>query len=74
MPILIPGIGEQGGDLEASVKYGTDSKGRMAIINSSRQILYASQGSDFAKVAGQRAKKLKETINSILFSEGKGWP
>ena len=74
MPILIPGIGEQGGSLEESVKNGTDDDGRMAIINSSRQVLYASQGSNYAEVAGKRAKALKEDINDILFRAEKGWP
>ena len=74
MPILIPGIGAQDGDLEGSVKYGTDSEGRMAIITSSRQILYASQGKDFAKAAGKKAKELRDSINRFLFLEEKGWP
>ena len=74
MPILIPGIGEQGGELVASVKNGTDADGRMAIINSSRQVLYASQGSNYAEVAGEQAKALKEAINDILFRAEKGWP
>ena len=74
MPILIPGIGEQGGDLVESVQNGTDADGRMAIINSSRQVLYASQGSNYAEVAGEQAKALKEAINDILFRAEKGWP
>lgn len=65
MPILIPGVGEQGGDLEAAVRYGTDSEG-LAIINSSRQILYASDKVDFAEAAGRKAKELKEEINRAL--------
>lgn len=52
MPILIPGVGAQGGDLEASVKYG----GKRAIINASRSILYASD-------PGAEAKKLRDEIN-----------
>ena len=42
-PILIPGVGAQGGDLSASVLHGVDSSGRLAIINSSRGIIYASR-------------------------------
>ncbi|OGN89895.1 MAG: orotidine 5'-phosphate decarboxylase, partial [Chloroflexi bacterium RBG_13_46_14] len=49
MPFLIPGIGAQGGDLESTVRYGVDSNGEKAVINSSRQILYASRGMDFAE-------------------------
>ena len=41
IPILIPGIGAQGGDLKLSVKYGTNKDGKMAIINSSRGIIYS---------------------------------
>jgi orotidine-5'-phosphate decarboxylase len=63
MPILIPGIGAQGGDFEATMKVGLDSKGRGAIINSSRGIIFASSGSDFAARAREEAKKLKDSIN-----------
>ena len=48
MPILIPGIGVQDGDLEKTVKAGKDSRGRGIIINSSRAIIFASNGEDFA--------------------------
>ncbi|MFQ5933541.1 MAG: orotidine-5'-phosphate decarboxylase, partial [Dehalococcoidia bacterium] len=48
MPILIPGVGAQEGDLKASIVGGVDHNGEMAIISSSRQVLYASQGPDFA--------------------------
>jgi orotidine-5'-phosphate decarboxylase len=73
MPLLIPGIGTQGGDLAASVLRGTDSRGRLAIINSSRTIIYASNGPDFAQAARQEAKKLRNAINRILESAGTGW-
>ncbi|MFC1937044.1 orotidine-5'-phosphate decarboxylase [Chloroflexota bacterium] len=66
MPILIPGIGAQGGDLELSVRYGTDARGKKAIINSSRQILYASRGKDFAQAARRAASELREQINLYL--------
>ena len=51
MPLLIPGIGAQGGDLALTVRYGTDRHGEKAVINSSRQILYASREKDFATAA-----------------------
>ena len=73
MPILIPGLGAQHGDLEASVRNGTDSEGRMAVFASSRDILYASKGQDFAEVAGQKARELRKRINDVLFLEEKGW-
>lgn len=74
MPLLIPGIGLQGGDLEASIRLGTDTRGRLAIINSSRSIIYASSGADFAQAARREAVRLRDAINQTLESEGKGWP
>jgi len=70
MPLLIPGIGAQGGDLELTVRYGVDAKGERAIINSSRQIIYASRGKDFAEAARQAASELREQINYYLPSKG----
>jgi orotidine-5'-phosphate decarboxylase len=63
LPILIPGIGAQGGDLAAAVGYGVNGQGEMAIINSSRQILYASSEKDFADAARRAAAGLREQIN-----------
>jgi orotidine-5'-phosphate decarboxylase len=68
MPFLIPGIGAQGGDLALTVRYGVDAQGEKAIINSSRQILYASRGKDFAEAARQAASELREQINQQLAS------
>jgi orotidine-5'-phosphate decarboxylase len=48
MPFLIPGVGAQGGDVEATVKAGIDSKKQGAIINASRSIIFASNGFDYA--------------------------
>lgn len=62
MPYLIPGIGAQGGSLEFAVKYG----GKISLINSSRRIIYASNGRDFAEVAAKKTKELQEQINGIL--------
>jgi len=66
MPILIPGVGAQGGDLEQAVRYGVDAKGQKAIINSSRQIIYASREKDFAEAARRAASSLRDQINSYL--------
>jgi len=63
MPLLIPGIGAQGGDLEFSVKYGTDTRGEKAIIVAARQVLYASRGLDYARAARKVARELRESIN-----------
>jgi orotidine-5'-phosphate decarboxylase len=63
MPFLIPGIGAQGGDLALSIKYGLSPQGGRAIINSSRQVLYASGGKDFAEAARQATLNLRDEIN-----------
>jgi orotidine-5'-phosphate decarboxylase len=63
MPLLIPGVGAQGGDLEKAVRYGVDAGGEKAIICSSRQVIYASKGKDFARAARKVASHLREQIN-----------
>ena len=73
MPILIPGIGAQQGYLEESVRRGVDSQGRRTLISSSRGIIYASRGQDFAEAARQAALHLRDTINATLISDGRGW-
>lgn len=65
MPILIPGIGAQGGDVGATVKAGRSKNGGM-IINSSRAIIFASSGPDFAKAARSETEKLRAEINKYL--------
>ncbi|MCL0094614.1 orotidine-5'-phosphate decarboxylase [Dehalococcoidales bacterium] len=64
MPLLIPGIGAQGGELASAVRYGVNAQGEKAIISSSRQIIYASKGKDFAQAARQVALSLREQINN----------
>ena len=64
MPLLIPGIGAQGGELASVVRYGVNAQGEKAIINSSRQIIYASKGKDFAQAARRVASSLQEQINN----------
>lgn len=73
LPLLIPGVGAQSGELDAIVPLGVDNRGRLAIINSSRAIIYASEGGDFAQAARREAARLRDTVNRILESEGKGW-
>ncbi|HUV42636.1 MAG TPA: orotidine-5'-phosphate decarboxylase [Patescibacteria group bacterium] len=63
LPILIPGIGAQKGDVEASIKAGKDSRNLGMIVNSSRGIIFASGGADFAEAARQETEKLREEIN-----------
>lgn len=62
IPLLIPGIGAQGGDLEKTVKYAK----RNFIISSSRGIIFASKKSDFAKAAREETLKLSEDIKKYL--------
>ena len=63
IPLLIPGIGAQGGDIALTVSYGVDTQGEKAIINSSRQIIYASRERDFAEAARHAALELSDQIN-----------
>ena len=62
IPLLIPGIGAQGGDLEKTVKYAKKN----FIISSSRGIIFASKKSDFAKAAREETLKLSEDIKKYL--------
>ena len=63
MPLLIPGVGAQGGDVEAVVRNGRAGDGTGLMINSSRGILYASSGADHAEAAANAARELRDTIN-----------
>ena len=66
MPLLIPGIGAQGGDIEATVTAGAISgkPGTGMIINSSRAILYASSGNDFAQAARTVAQNTRDALRA----------
>ena len=66
MPLLIPGVGAQAGELAAAVRFGVDSGGQRAIINSSRQVLYASKGPDFAEAARKSAMALRLQVREAL--------
>ncbi|MBE0430514.1 MAG: orotidine-5'-phosphate decarboxylase [Dehalococcoidia bacterium] len=66
MCLLIPGVGAQGGDLASAVGCGADARGENAIINVSRQILYASREKDFARAARTAADHIRQEINSHL--------
>lgn len=63
-PILLPGIGAQGGDLAASVRAGTDVYGHSLLCSASRSIMYASSGSDYAEAARSAALALRDAINA----------
>ena len=73
MPLLVPGVGAQGGELESAVRAGVDAEGRLSLINSSRGIIYASRGPDFAEAAGKAALALRDAINGVLERNGLGW-
>ncbi len=64
LPFLVPGLGAQGGDLDLVIKYATNEDGLGAIFNSSRGIIYASNDNDFADVAGQKAREMRDDINA----------
>ena len=66
MPILIPGIGTQNGDLEKTVKAGKDSRGKGMIISASRAVIFASDGADFAAKAREKAVELDSAIRAAL--------
>lgn len=65
MPILLPGVGAQGGNLEASVLAGVDVSGEKAIVSVSRAILYSSDGDDYAVSAANEARKFSDRINEV---------
>ncbi len=62
MPILVPGIGPQKGELARAVEAGLDAHGGGMIINASRSVLYASAGGDFADAARRAARALRDEI------------
>lgn len=67
--LLVPGVGAQGGSLEEVAKYGMNKQCGL-LVNSSRGIIYASTGEDFAEVAGQEAEKLQKSMSSLLKEHG----
>ena len=66
---LVPGVGAQGGDLQAVANNGLNNECGL-LVNSSRGIIYASNGSDFAVRAGEEAKKLQEQMSVLLKLKG----
>lgn len=64
VPFLIPGIGKQGGDVNAAVQAGVDSNKQGVIINSSSAVIYASSGKDFAQAARTATEELHAAINN----------
>lgn len=67
--LLVPGVGAQGGSLEEVAKYGMNKQCGL-LVNSSRGIIYASTGEDFAEVAGKEAEKLQKSMSALLKEHG----
>jgi len=65
MPLLIPGVGAQGGSLELAAVNGTDHFRKPALINVSRSVLYASEGADFAQKARDELLRLNEEVTRL---------
>lgn len=63
--LLVPGVGAQGGDLQAVAKYGLNSQVGL-LVNSSRGIIYASNGEDFAERAAEEAMKLQKQMEAFF--------
>lgn len=68
--LLVPGVGAQGGSLEEVCKYGM-TKDCGLLVNSSRGIIYASNGEDFAEIAALKAKELQQQMAEQLLLCGK---
>lgn len=63
--LLVPGVGAQGGSLQEVAKFGMNSKCGL-LVNSSRAIIYASTGEDFAKKSGEAAKEVQMEMEDLL--------
>jgi orotidine-5'-phosphate decarboxylase len=63
--LLVPGVGAQGGSLKEVVEYGMNDQCGL-LVNSSRQIIYASNGLDFALKAAEEARKVQEEMKGYL--------
>ncbi|EQD73415.1 orotidine 5'-phosphate decarboxylase, partial [mine drainage metagenome] len=64
MPLLVPGVGAQGGDAEAVVTRGCSSAGTGLMVSASRAVLYASSGDDYAVAARAAAQQLRTTLGA----------
>ena len=64
LPLLVPGVGAQGGDAATVVEFGASAAHSGLIVNSSRAVLYASNGADFAEAARQEAERTAATLKT----------
>ncbi len=68
LPLLVPGIGAQGGDVVATVRQGASADGWGMLVNSSRAILYASDGDDWAHAAGEAARGTRDALRAARYT------
>jgi orotidine-5'-phosphate decarboxylase len=66
LPLLIPGVGAQGGAIGGAARAAVDARGERAIVNVSRGVLYASDGAGFAEAARHEALRLRDEINTAI--------
>jgi orotidine-5'-phosphate decarboxylase len=64
LPLLVPGVGAQGGDIDATVAAGAAADGYGMVVNSSRAVLYASDGPDFAEAARAEAMRTRDALRA----------
>jgi orotidine-5'-phosphate decarboxylase len=69
LPILIPGVGAQGGELEVTVRVARDENNQGFLINASRSVIFASKDVDFSERASEEAQRLHRAIRGILKEE-----
>jgi orotidine-5'-phosphate decarboxylase len=67
--LLVPGVGAQGGSLQDVAEYGMNSSCGL-LVNSSRQIIFASKGKDFAEAAKAEALKVQQEMEILLKEKG----
>ncbi len=65
VPLLVPGVGAQGGDIPATVRAGRNSAGTGMMINSSRAILYAGGGEQWRDACARVARETRDAINAV---------
>ena len=63
MPLLVLGLGKQGGEIQPTIEAAKDSRGWGMIVNSTREIIYASEGNDYEEAARTQTMKLSAEIN-----------
>ncbi len=66
MPILVPGLGAQGGDMERTVRAGATASGGRVLFNNSRAVIYASHGEDFAMAARRATDEMRRAVAGVL--------